>query len=68
MSEPSDFMVRWTSSVDTRLYQVPPLENLPNSRFLPRRYQRVGKMGVAARTVVKIVVKTPAMTADGGQA
>ena len=36
--------------------QLPPLENLPNPRFLPRRCQRVGKMGVAARTVVKIVV------------
>ena len=27
--------------------------------------QRVGKMGVAARTVVKIIVKTPATTAGG---
>ena len=63
MSEPSDFMVRWTSS-STKSHvpdctQLPPLENLPNPRFLPRRCQRVGKMGVAARTVVKIVVKTP---------
>ena len=34
----------------------------------PRRCQRVGKMGVAARTVVKIIKKTPATTAGGGQA
>ena len=66
LSQPSDFMVRWISSVDeSSCTRLPPLENLPNSRFLPRRWQRVGKMGVAARTVVKIMRKTPATTAGG---
>ena len=41
---------------------------LAEFQVFPRRCQRVGKMGVATRTVVKIVVKTPPTTADGGQA
>ena len=47
------------------MYPTASLENLPTNRFLPRRWQRVGKMAVAAKTVVKIIVKTPVTTASG---
>ena len=44
---------------------MPPVENLPSSRFLPSRWRRIGKMGVAARTVAETVVETLVTTSGG---
>ena len=67
LSHPSDFMVRWTSSVDLRSCTLlPPLENLPNSRFLSGRWRRIGKTGGAARTVVELIVETLVTTSGWG--
>ena len=66
LSQPSDFVVRWTRSVDRRpCTPMPPLENLPNFSFLPRRWRRIGKMAVAARTAAETVVKTAVTTSAG---
>ena len=50
------------------MYRTASPRELVEFQLFPRRCQRVEKMGVAARTVVKIIKKTPATTAGGGQA
>ena len=46
---------------------MPPLENLPSFKLLPRRWQRIGKiqeMGVAARTAAETIAKTVVTTSS----
>ena len=50
-------------------YPNAPLENLPNLRFLQRRWQGIGKiqeMGAAAREAAETIAKT-VMTTSGGE-